>query len=137
MQALKTLVWIIVTVVLVSFVAMNWTTAPVNFWPLEDSYLHFEWPVGLTALLFFLLGLVPMWLIARANTWRLKRRIQSLENSLRVAAATPPMTQETPTVTHEPVAEERPVHVAEGDVASTSGGTTIETRDPTERRDVP
>ena len=103
MQALKTLLWIVITVILVSFVAMNWTTAPVNFWPLEDAYLHFEWPVGLTALLFFLLGLVPMWLIARANTWRLKRRIQSLETSLRAAASISPVESETAAIEHEPV----------------------------------
>ena len=87
----RTVVWIVITAILVSFIAMNWERAPVNFWPLEDSYLRFEWPVGVIALLFFLLGLVPMWLLHRAGRWRLNRRISALENSVRATAAAAPV----------------------------------------------
>lgn len=90
MQILRTLVWIALTAILVAFIAMNWERAPVNFWPLEASYLHFEWPVGVIALVFFLIGFGPMWLLRRADRWRLNRRIASLENSVRAASATPP-----------------------------------------------
>ncbi len=80
MRMIRTLIWIVLTAVLVAFVAMNWTKAPVNIWPLDDGeFFHFEWPVGFTALVFFLLGLAPMWLIHRAGRWRLKRRIAALE----------------------------------------------------------
>lgn len=87
MQIVRTVVWVLITAMLVAFMAMNWDRAPVNFWPLEDSYLRFEWPVGIIALFFFLLGLVPMWLAHRAGRWRLNRRISALENSVRATAA--------------------------------------------------
>ena len=89
MQVIRTIVWVLLTAVLVAFIAMNWNPAPVNFWPLDKGYLHFEWPVGLIALMFFLLGLVPMWLLAKAGRWRLSRRIAALENSVRATELTP------------------------------------------------
>lgn len=84
MQIIRTIVWIAITALLVAFIAMNWTKVPVNFWPLEDrNYFHFEWPVGVVALVFFGLGMAPVWLYLRAVRWRLNRRIANLENSLR------------------------------------------------------
>lgn len=88
MQIIRTVLWVLITAVLVAFIAMNWTKVPVNFWPLTDgNYLHFEWPVGVVALAFFLLGAVPMWLVHRAGRWRLQRRIHALENT--VASSSP------------------------------------------------
>lgn len=99
MQIIRTILWVIVTAMLVAFIAMNWTKVPVNIWPLEGgNYLHFEWPVGIVALLFFLLGALPMWVVHRANRWRLKRRIHSLENTVQSSATTAP----GPVVVHEP-----------------------------------
>ena len=95
MQVIRTIVWILITAVLVAFIAMNWNPAPVNFWPLDKGYLHLEWPVGLIALLFFLLGLLPMWLLSKARRWRLQRRIAALENSVRAAEPTPPLAPAT------------------------------------------
>ena len=87
MQFIRNIAWIIVTALLVAFIAMNWTPASVNFWPLENgNYLHVDWPVGFVALLFFILGMVPVWLYARAIRWRLNRRITSLENTLRTTS---------------------------------------------------
>ena len=93
MQALRTIGWVILTIILVAFIAINWVTVPVNFWPLSDgTYLRFEWPVGFVALVFFLLGFLPMWLVNRAGRWRTSRRIESLENTQRTApnGAAPP-----------------------------------------------
>lgn len=90
MQALRTIVWIALSLAAAAFVAMNWNRAPVNFWPLDKGYLHVDWPVGIIALVFFLLGLVPMWLLAKAGRWSLRRRIAALENSVRVASASSP-----------------------------------------------
>lgn len=95
MQIVRTAVWIVITAILVAFIAMNWDRAPVNIWPLESGYLHFEWPVGVIALVFFLLGLVPMWLLHRAGSWRLKRRINSLENSVKATSISPPIATST------------------------------------------
>jgi putative membrane protein len=89
MQVVRTIVWIVITAMLVAFVAMNWEHAPVNFWPLQNGYLRFEWPVGFVALFFFLLGLVPTYLLHRASRWRLGRRIASLENNLKATSALP------------------------------------------------
>ena len=92
MNIIRTVLWIAITAILVAFIAMNWTKVPVNFWPLDDgNYVHFEWPVGVVALLFFGLGMLPVWLYLRAVRWRLNRRIATLENSLR-ASSMPSMT---------------------------------------------
>ncbi|MEO6718679.1 MAG: lipopolysaccharide assembly protein LapA domain-containing protein [Novosphingobium sp.] len=90
MQVVRTVFWVLLTAVLVAFISINWNTAPVNFWPIGGGYLHFEWPVGVIALVFFLLGLLPMWLLGKAGKWRLNRRIGALENSVRANAAPPP-----------------------------------------------
>lgn len=110
MQIVRTLVWIMITAVLVAFIAMNWERAPVNIWPMGDGYLFFEWPVGVIALVFFLLGLVPMWLFHRAGRWRLNRRISSLENSVRASSvvAQPPMAPAIPVTPETPSAAETP-----------------------------
>ncbi|MBB4856880.1 putative integral membrane protein [Novosphingobium chloroacetimidivorans] len=101
MQIIRTIFWVVLTAVLVAFIAMNWTRVPVNIWPVEGgNYLHFEWPVGIIALVFFLAGALPMWLVHRAGRWRLQRRIHALENTA-ATNATPVST--APAVTHEPV----------------------------------
>ncbi|WP_395327146.1 LapA family protein [Novosphingobium sp. BL-8H] len=87
MNIIRTVLWIAITAILVAFIAMNWSKVPVNFWPLDDgNYIHFEWPVGVVALLFFGLGMLPVWLYLRAVRWRLNRRIATLENSLRASS---------------------------------------------------
>ncbi|MEY4720629.1 MAG: hypothetical protein RIQ46_354 [Pseudomonadota bacterium] len=94
MRMIRTLVWIVITAVLVAFIAMNWHRADVNFWPAESgNYAHFQWPVGFIALFFFLLGLLPMWLLSKAGKWRLTRRISALENSVKAVSmgAAPPL----------------------------------------------
>jgi putative membrane protein len=80
MQIVRTVFWVVLTAALVAFISINWNAAPVNLWPIGGGYLHFEWPVGL----------LPMWLFAKAGKWRLKRRIGTLENSVRANAAPPP-----------------------------------------------
>jgi len=97
MQIVRTILWVLVTAILVAFIAMNWTKVPINFWPLQDgNYVHFEWPVGVVALLFFLLGALPTWLLLRATRWRMNRRIQVLENSTRAASLAPAQTTPEP-----------------------------------------
>ncbi|HEX8057067.1 MAG TPA: LapA family protein [Novosphingobium sp.] len=95
MQIIRTLMWILLTIVLVAFIAMNWHRAPVNIWPLETNYLQLDWPVGFIALVFFLLGFVPMWLYHRAGKWRWQRRISALEHSVRATAVAPPLATST------------------------------------------
>ncbi|MEO5597628.1 MAG: LapA family protein [Novosphingobium sp.] len=86
MQIIRTIVWVVITAILVGFIAMNWKVVPVRFWPLaNDDFLHFDWPVGVIALVFFLLGLVPMWLLAKAARWRMNRQINALQNANRAS----------------------------------------------------
>ena len=82
MKQIRIVLWVVFLVAFAAFVAMNWTPARVNFWPLSDGYLHFDWPVGFTALVFFLVGFVPAWATGRWRRWRLKRRINTLETTL-------------------------------------------------------
>ena len=109
MNIIRTVLWIAITAILVAFIAMNWTKVPVNFWPLDDgNYVHFEWPVGVVALLFFGLGMLPVWLYLRAVRWRLNRRIATLENSLRASSMpsmTAPAHEAAATPTLEPTPE--------------------------------
>jgi lipopolysaccharide assembly protein A len=90
MAIIRTIVWVLITAALVAFMAMNWNPAQVNFWPLSDGlYLHFNWPVGVIALVFFLLGLLPTWLLAKAGKWRLTRKITALERTVQATTAPP------------------------------------------------
>ncbi|HUD30405.1 MAG TPA: LapA family protein [Novosphingobium sp.] len=115
MQVIRTIAWVVVTAILVAFIAMNWNRAPVNFWPLENgNYIHFDWPVGFVALLFFGLGMLPVWLYLRAVRWRLNRRIASLENSLRAnSTAALAMPATVPVTTPAAVPETDPAITSE------------------------
>jgi putative membrane protein len=95
MQTVRTIAWMLVAILFASFVAINWQTVEVNFWPLADGYLHFNWPIGFVAIISFLVGFVPMWLLARASKWALNRRIATLENSLKAASVSPPIATST------------------------------------------
>jgi lipopolysaccharide assembly protein A len=98
MQALRTILLLALTIVLVAFIAINWVTVPVNFWPLADgNYLHFEWPVGFIVLLAFLAGLLPMWLLSRASKWHANRRIATLQNTVAAASVSAPVAVATST----------------------------------------
>lgn len=110
MQMIRTLLLLLIAIALTAFVAINWDTVPVRFWPAgQGEYLKFDWPVGFVALFFFVLGMVPMWLIHKGAAWRLRRRIGSLENSLKAntvdpAPAFPTSTQLDNAATKEPPA---------------------------------
>jgi putative membrane protein len=86
MQIIRTIVWVVVLIALLLFSINNWTTIEVKIW--EGLLLETKLP-ALVAIS-FLLGLVPMWLLHKAGRWRLNRRINALENSVRASASTPP-----------------------------------------------
>ena len=95
MNIIRTIVWVLIAVVATGFIALNWTPVPVNLWPLDTGYLHVQWPVGVVALVSFVLGMTPMWLMAKAKSWRLKRRIATLENTVKATTPTPPLATST------------------------------------------
>lgn len=83
MQAVRTMMWVALAVFIAVFVLLNFGEPQrVKIWPSEDP-IGFDWPVGIIALFFWVLGVVPMWLYHRSVKWSLGRRIRSLEASIK------------------------------------------------------
>ena len=99
MQIVRTIVWVLLLVALLLFSAFNWKPVEVKIW----EGLILETKIPALVIVSFLIGLVPMWLLNRAQKFALKRRISSLETAARTAATTPVVT------THAPAPVERPV----------------------------
>jgi len=87
MQLLRTIVWVVIAVLLALFTLANWETVQVSIW--EGLVLETKLPA--LVICAFLLGLVPMWLLYRANRWNLNRRIASLENTVKANTVAPPI----------------------------------------------
>ncbi|BBC72401.1 conserved hypothetical protein [Altererythrobacter sp. B11] len=85
MQIVRTIVWVVLLIALLMFSAFNWNPVEVKIW----EGLVLETKIPALVLVSFLIGLVPMWLYHRGMKWQLRRRISSLENAARTAAATP------------------------------------------------
>ncbi|MEM7779195.1 MAG: LapA family protein [Pseudomonadota bacterium] len=83
---MKTLLWVLLAVFVAIFVMLNYGEPQrVKIW-LSDDPVGFDWPVGIIALVFWLLGVIPTWLYHRSIKWSLGRRIRSLENSIKSSA---------------------------------------------------
>ncbi|QYU66093.1 hypothetical protein J4558_13895 [Leptolyngbya sp. 15MV] len=82
MQAVRTIVWVLVLVALLAFSFLNWRAVEVMIWP----GLILETKVPALVVVSFLLGLIPTWLVHRGIKWQLDRRISSLENAARANA---------------------------------------------------
>ena len=83
MQFLKTLFWVLLAVIVALFASRNWSSATLNLW--GDIQADIKIPILL--LIVFLLGLVPTWLILRAQIWALDRRIEALDRNRASAVA--------------------------------------------------
>lgn len=90
MQFLRTAFWVIFAVAIALFSKANWVVAPtysgyvpVKLW--GDILIEARLPVLLVTA--FLMGLVPMWIYARASRWRMRRKIDSAERALASALA--------------------------------------------------
>ncbi len=98
MQVIRTLLLILITIVVVSFIAINWQSVPLNLWPIENGeYLYVEWPVGLVFIVGILVGFVPMWLLHKGVRWRLNRRIGLMENTVKASSMGTPSAVATST----------------------------------------
>jgi uncharacterized integral membrane protein len=78
MQFLKTLFWIVLTVIAVAFAFKNWTPVEVLLW--GNIVVEVKLPILL--LVAFLIGLVPMFILHRATRWRLRRRLENVQRAL-------------------------------------------------------
>lgn len=83
MQVIRTVVWVVVLIALLVFSINNWTTIDVKIW--EGLILETKLPV--LVVISFLLGLLPMWILAKASKWRLKRQISQLQSAANAATA--------------------------------------------------
>lgn len=84
MQFLKTLVIIMLVVVFIVFAYNNWQAVTVDLW--GGLQLVTKLPVLLVFT--FLAGFLPLWAYHRTTSWRMKRRITTLEANQARAAAT-------------------------------------------------
>ncbi|MEZ5682164.1 MAG: DUF1049 domain-containing protein [Erythrobacter sp.] len=75
MQIVRTIVWVLLLFALLAFSFFNWKPVEVHLW----SNLVLETKLPALVVISFLLGLLPMWLVHRANKWRMTRRVNALE----------------------------------------------------------
>jgi len=75
MQFLKTLFWVVLTILLVLFAKANWTAVTINLW--GGIVADVKLPILILAA--FLVGFLPPFLIYRARLWTMKRRVGAVE----------------------------------------------------------
>ena len=75
MGILRTIIWVLLTAVLVIFATANWIPVTVTIWP--GQVLDTKLPVLILAA--FLIGSVPMWVALRTSRWSMKRRLDASE----------------------------------------------------------
>ena len=78
MGILRTIIWVLLTAVLIIFAMANWIPVTVTIWP--GQVLDTKLPVLILAS--FLIGMGPMWIALRTTRWSLKRRLDSSERQL-------------------------------------------------------
>lgn len=75
MGILRTIIWVVLTAVLVIFAMANWQVVTVTIWPGWEA----ETKLPVVILAAFLIGSVPMWIALRTTRWSLKRRLDASE----------------------------------------------------------
>lgn len=78
MGILRTIIWVLLTAILVIFAMANWLPVTVTIWP--GQVLDTKLPVLILAA--FLIGAVPMWIALRTARWTMKRRLDASERQL-------------------------------------------------------
>ncbi len=82
MQIVRTIALILVFIGITVFAIYNWKPVEVTLW--ENLVMETKLPV--LVVLAFLVGFVPAWAYHQSIKWGLKRRVRSLEQSLKTAA---------------------------------------------------
>ena len=96
MQAIRTIIWVIVAVIMTVFAVANSQPVTVVVWPGSVA----ELPLSILIILVFLLGFLPPFLLILGNRWRLNRRISQQEQviaQLRPTTVVAPAPVATPT----------------------------------------
>jgi len=121
MQIVRTIIWVLLLVALLLFSITNWDpTVTVRIW----QGIVVDTKIPAIVIVSFLIGFVPMWLFYRAARWQSRRKIQSLENAARTAAATPIQAEPAPAPApaQAPVPSSPP---ALDDLGSSDGGPSL------------
>jgi putative membrane protein len=101
MQFLKTLFWVVLTVILVLWAKANWFTVELKLW----GGLVADVKLPIVILTAFLLGFLPTLIVHHARLWSLKRRIeQTTVVSVPAVPAATPAAAALPETTEERVA---------------------------------
>ncbi len=87
MRFLKTLIWVTVIVGLIVFATNNWVPISVSLW----GGMRLDTKLPALVIAAFLIGFFPLYFLHRAQIWRMKRRIMSLEGNQRTASIPPPV----------------------------------------------
>lgn len=77
MRFVSTLFWVLIAVIVALFARGNWTPVTLNLW----GDIQAETKVPVLALIAFLLGFLPIWLVMRTRIWSLRRRLEAMERS--------------------------------------------------------
>lgn len=75
MQAIRTIVWVVIAIMLTIFAVANSQPVSVRVWP---GYVA-ELPLSILVIFVFVLGFLPPFLLSLGNRWRLGRRINQQE----------------------------------------------------------
>ena len=86
MQFLKTLLWVTLIVGLTVFAINNWVPVSVSLW----GGLRLDTKLPALVIAAFVIGFLPLYIFHRTITWRMKRRILSLEGAQRPAPTSSP-----------------------------------------------
>jgi uncharacterized integral membrane protein len=92
MQAVRTIIWVLIAVFLTVFAVANSQTAEVRVWP----GIVAELPLSVLIIVVFLLGFLPPFLIGIGSNWRLNRQIRQHEHT--IATLRTPAPAPAPTV---------------------------------------
>ena len=97
MQAVRTIVWVILAVLLTVFAVANSQVVAVSVWP---GYVA-ELPLSILIILVFLAGFLPIFLMHVSNRWLMRRQIEAQKQtitSMKSNEARAPVVTETPPV---------------------------------------
>ncbi len=98
MQAIRTIIWVIIAVILTIFTAMNFEAVTVRILPGNPGTVA-EMPLALLIVFVALLAFLPPFLFNLGNRWRLTRKIQSQEETIQLLRTPAPAPAPTPTAT--------------------------------------
>lgn len=94
MNFLKTLFWVLVAVLVALFAKANWAPVTVKLW--NDIVADVQLPLLL--LIAFALGWLPTWILMRARTWSLNRRIEAFDRNRAAPVQAPPAEESEPVI---------------------------------------